>query len=452
MMKKLIIITLYIIIPALMPISILHAQPEKQGILIDEVVAIIGNKIVKFSDIESQYLNYLTQGVVQGQDVKCQIFEELLLQKLLLNQAEIDSVTVSETQVESELDARLRYFIAQIGSREKLEEFYKKSIQEIKNEFREAIREKLLIQTVESRITKDVKITPMEVRTFFNNIHEDSLPLVNSEVEIYHIVRKPPISKEEKELAIFKLNELRSRVLKGEDFGTLAYMYSEDPGSAKKNGELGFTCRGDLYPEFETAAFALKENEVSPVIETKAGFHIIQMLERRGECINVKHILIQPKTTATDLAAARQFLENVYALIKMDSITFYDAAKKYSDDPSKNNGGLIVNQYTGHSRFEITDLDPQVFFTIDKMEAGEISKPALMKTDDGRQAYRLLFLKTRTEPHKANLKEDYDRIQTAALEEKKNKTLGDWIIKRTSNTYIKINEDYKNCDFQFKWF
>lgn len=430
----------------------LYSQPEKQNLLIDKVVAIVGDKIVKHSDIEAEYTNYLMQGVTQGGEARCQILEELLLQQLLLNQAEIDSVIVSETQVESELDARIRYFINQIGSREKLEEFYKKSIQEIKNEFRSTIRERLLVQTMEAKITKDIKITPKEVRSFYNKIPEDSLPLINSEVEVYHIVKQPLISEDAKEVAIFRLNEIRERVVKGEDFGTLAYMYSEDPGSSKKNGELGFTCRGDLFPEFESAAFALKENEISTVIETKAGYHIIQMLERRGECINVKHILIQPKTSPEDLTKARQYLDNVYALINMDSVSFYEAAKRYSDDPSKNNGGLIVNKYTGQSRFEVTDLDPQIFFTIDKMEVGQISKPVLMKTDEGKQAYRIIFLKTRTNPHKANLKDDYDRIQSTALEDKKHKTIGEWINKKFENTYIRVNEDYKHCDFMYNWF
>ncbi len=428
------------------------AQPESQNILlIDEVVGIIGNKIVKHSDIEIQYIDYLMQGVTKSTETRCQIFEQLLLQQLLLNQAEIDSVIVSNSQVESELDARIRYFINQIGSRDKLEAFYKKSIQEIKNEFRESVREKLLVQTMESRITRDIKVSPKEVHAFYNRIPEDSLPLINSEVEVYHIVKQPPVDQEEKNLAILKLNELRERALKGEDFGTLAYMYSEDPGSAKKNGDLGFTCRGDLFPEFETAAFALKQNEISPVIETKAGFHIIQMLERRGECINVRHILIQPKTNLESLVKAKEFLENVYALIKMDSISFTEAAKRYSDDPTKNNGGLIVNPYTGNSKFEINDLDPQLFFTIDKMEQGEISKPVLMKTDDGRQAYRLIYLKTRTVPHRANLKDDYDKIQSAALEEKKSKAIAEWVNKKLENTYIRISDDYKNCNFMYNW-
>ncbi len=444
-------ILIFVLLVGSMPVFI-YSQPQKQNILIDEVVAIVGDKIVKHSDIEAEYTNYLMQGITQGGEVRCQIFEELLLQQLLLNQAAIDSVTVSETQVESELDARIRYFVNQIGSREKLEEFYKKSIQEIKNEFRGTIKDRLLVQTMESRITKDVKITPKEVRMFYNRIPEDSLPLINSEVEVYHIVKQPPVSEESKEVAKFRINELRERILKGEDFGTLAYMYSEDPGSSKKNGELGFTCRGDLFPEFESVAFALKENEISPVIETKAGYHIIQMIERRGECINVKHILIQPKISPDDLIKARQFLDNIYALINMDSISFFDAAQRYSDDPSKKNGGLIVNPYTGQSRFEVNDVDPQIFFTIDKMEAGQISKPVLMKTDDGKEAYRLIYLKTRTDPHKANLKDDYDRIQSTALEDKRNKTIGQWVNKKFETTYIRVSEDYKHCNFTYKWF
>ncbi len=426
---------------------------NNREILIDEIVAIIGDKIIKYSDIESQYVNYTMQGLIQNQEeTHCQILEELLIEKFLLYQANVDSVTVLESQVESELDARLRYFINQIGSKEKLEAFYNKSITEIKNEYREAIKEKLIAQTMEAKITKDIKISPKEVKAFYNKIPEDSLPLINSEVEIYQIVKKPIISKEQLEIAKFKLNELRERVLKGENFGTLAYMYSDDEVSAKKNGDLGFKCRGDLYPELETAAFALKENEISPVIQTKEGFHIIQLIERRGECVNIRHILAKVKPTPKDLEDAKKYLENIYALITMDSINFFEAAKRYSDDPNKNNSGLIVNPYTGNAKFEVNDLDPQLFFIVDKMEPGQISKPVLMKTDDGQEAYRLLYLKTRTQPHKANLKDDYDRIQAAALEDKKRKVIGDWINNKLKNTYIRISEDYKDCDFQYNWF
>ena len=430
-------------------------QDQPQGELVDEVIAIVGSNIVLKSDIEAQYIQFRMQqgGAAGGESsVKCNIMESMLRQKLLLSQGELDSVEVSDMQVESEMDRRLRYYIKQFGSQEKLEEFYQQSIFEIKDEFRGLIKQQMMMETVQNSITTDVTVTPSEVRSFYKDIPKDSLPLINSEVELIQIVKKPPINPEERERIRNKLLELRKRVLGGESFATLAILYSEDPGSAKSGGELGFVGRGELYPEFEAVAFNLKEGEVSDILETEAGFHIIQMIERRGDYINVRHILLQPKVSPLDLMKAKNELDSIAGLIEEGKYTFEESVAEFSDDPSKNNGGLLINPNTGTSVFEADELDPKVFFVIDKLEVGEISAPVPFKTDDNKDAYRILYLKKRTEPHKANLKDDYDKIQMWALEQKKQEVIQDWVAVKIDKTFIKISDSYKDCEFANNWF
>ncbi len=423
-----------------------------QGKVIDQVVAVVAGYAILQSDIENQYLQYKAQGQISGgEEIKCKILENLLFQKLLLNQAEIDSVEVTDEQVENELNRKLRYYITQFGSEEKFVEFYKKPIVEFKEEFRDVIRDQKKIEQVQYTITKDVKVTPSEVKSFFNSMPTDSIPLINAEVEIGVIVKNPPVSLEEKVRVREKLQSMRDRILKGEDFATLAIMYSEDPGSARKGGELGFVGRGELYPEFEAVAFNLKKGEVSDILETKAGFHIIQLIERKGEYINVRHILLIPKVSSEDLVKAKQILDKAYNLIQKDSLSFEKAAQEYSDDPSKVNGGLMVNPNTGTTRYEMDEVEPAVSFAIDKMNVGDVSQPLLMKTDDGKQAYRLVYLKSRTAPHKATLKEDYDRIHQWALEEKNMKTIDKWISGKVDKTYINIIDSFQQCPFNHHW-
>lgn len=422
--------------------------------VIDQVIAIVGKNIILSSDIEGQYFQYRMQEDIRGSasTVKCQILENLLFQKLLLNQAQIDSTEVSDSQVEQSMDQRIRYYVAQFGSQEKLEKFYDKTILEIKDEMRELVKDQMLSETIQQEITQNTNITPSDVKSFFRKIPKDSLPLINTEYEIGQIVKKPPISVSEKLIVKEKLNTFRQRILNDESFSTLAILYSEDPGSAKTGGEVGLSKKGELYPEFEAVAFNLKKSEVSEIVETEAGFHILQLIERKGEYINVRHILIQTKPSPLDLLNARNFLDSVATLIENDSITFEKAVIKFSDDPGKINGGLLINPMTGTTQFEADQLDPKVFFVIDKLKVHEISNPVPFITEDGKDAYRLLYLNVRTMPHRANLREDYDRIQNWALEEKNYKVISDWIKNKATKTYVKIIDEYKNCDFQYKWF
>jgi peptidyl-prolyl cis-trans isomerase SurA len=447
-MKKTIFLILFLISFSL--IKTISAQSR----VIDQVVAVIGGKVILLSDIENESIQLLAQGTTLNEAMKCDLLEELMFQKLLLNQAQIDSVTVGDSQVESEMNRRLRYFIDQIGSQEKLEAYFKKTIIEIKSDMRQSIKDMLITQTMQSKITEKVTITPSEVHTFFQSLPKDSIPLIESELEIGKITKIIPISDYEKSVVKEKLNGIRDRIIKGEDFATLAKLYSEDPGSYKKGGELGFYGRGELYPEFEAVAYSLKDNEVSPVIETKAGFHIIQLIERRGDQINVRHILLQPKVSSDAMYKTKISVDSIADLINKGLITFENAALKYSDDPSKNNNGIIVNSQTGSTKFKTNELkviNESVFFIVDPLKVGELSKTILLKNEDDKQEYCILYVKSRSTPHIANLKDDYGFIQNLALSKKQNETLVKWVKNKKDNTYINIMEPYKSCKFKYDW-
>ncbi len=443
------------ILPALLIVFIgsvfqVKAQNEK---VVDEIVALVGSHPVYWSDVEAQY----AQGKAQGMKgdppaMRCEIFENLVFQKLLVYQAEIDSLVVSDDQVNSELERRLRYYIQQFGSQQKLEEFYDKSMDEFKNELREPLRLELLSQQAQGKIVDNVKMTPNETKEYFTNIKPDSIPVIPTEYEIGQIVKTPVVGPAQLKEAREKLIALRARVMKGEKFSTLAVLYSEDPGSAAKGGELGLFSKGSMAPEFESAAFNLKnKNDLSEIIKTKFGYHLLQLIERKGEFVNVRHILIVPKVSPDDLVAAASKLDSIADKIRIDSIKFEKAAMLYSDDPGKVNGGSIQSQSTGNTRLAADELDPKVFFIIDKMKPGEISGSVPYTTEDGTQAYRILYLKVRTQPHKANMKEDYNKIQEWALANKKEKVISKWIETKSKTAYIRLGEKYKSCDFKYKW-
>lgn len=447
---------IYIIILQIVALFLVNntALAQQSGKVIDQVIAVVGSNIILESEVEAQYMQYkMEYGNVSSQsgEIKCSLFETMLYQKLLLNQAELDSVEVSDAQVEQEMDRRLRHYISMIGSPEKFEEYYQKSIIEFKEELREQVRELIRVENVQQTITANVTITPSEVRSFFRKIPSDSLPFINSEVEMSQVVKLPPINYDETEKVKNKLREFRLRVINGESFATLAILYSEDPGSAKNGGELGLFGRGEMFPAFEASAFTLKSGEVSDIVETEAGYHILQLIERRGEYVNVRHILIRPKVSPLDLAKAKIELDSIAKLIERDEYTFEEAVQEFSDDPSKNNGGLLINPMTGTSLFDSDQMDPKVFFVVDKLEVGDISSPVQFQTQDGKDAYRILFLKSRTDPHKANLKQDWDKIHDWALEEKKQETIGEWIAEKSENTYVKINNNFKDCVFINTW-
>lgn len=431
-------------------VGFVYAQPK--GKIIDQVVAVVGNNLILQSDLDNELQQIKSQGNDSLPVDECTILEELLFQKLLVHQAELDSVTVSDGQIEGELDQRMRYYVAQAGSEKKLEEFMGKSIAELKADYKEDLRKILLAKTMQGKITQEVKVTPADVRAFYNTISKDSLPMVNSEVEICQIVKRPPVNEEVKAAVKEKLQKLRDRIVAGEDFAALAVLYSED-GSASFGGELGFKTRNELVSEFSAAGFTLQGKDVSPVIESQYGFHIIQMVERRGEQANLRHILLVPKVLSSDMLKAQQYLDSIKLVIEKDKMEFKDAANKFSDDAeTKYNGGSIVNQNSGTTRFETSEMDAGLFFTVDKLKVGEVSAPVKFASNDGKQAYRILYLKERTAPHKANLKEDYQKLQNVALVKKQQKTVEAWVKKRRALTYVKIDEEFRKCKLKYDWF
>ncbi len=418
---------------------------------IDGIRAIIGDEIILTSDIENQYQQYIAQGYTNSGNIRCKIIEDLLYQSLLLNQAKVDSVEISDLEIDSELEKRIRYFISQVGSKEELESFYGKSIVEIKSEFRDLISDQLLSQRMQGSITSGVKVTPSEVKKYFFSLSNDSLPIIEAEVEISHIVIEPEISSDEKNRVKDKLISLKERISKGEDFKVLATLYSDDPNSAKNGGELGFVGRGDLVPAFEAAAYKLKKEEISDVIKSEFGYHIIQLIERRGEQINVRHILLKPKISSAQLLEAKIQMEELSKKILENEITFEESVLKYSDDDSKNNEGLIINPNSGSSMFVMKDLDPTLYFVIEKMQKGEISAPIIMQLDNGQKAYRIVKLRKKTIAHTANIVDDYDKIRNVALQQKKQKVINQWLKDKISTTYIQLNFQLEGCDFNNKW-
>jgi peptidyl-prolyl cis-trans isomerase SurA len=413
---------------------------------IDEVVAVVGNKIIKKSDIEKQYAQYVASGNTETEGIRCAVLENLMLQKLLVLQAETDSVEVSDAQVEQELDRRIRYFVKQIGSEQLLEEYYKEPIAQIKDDFRKMVREQIVVQTMQSKITKDISATPADVRDYYKKIPADSLPYISAELEVAHIVKKPPVSEAQKLEIKERLEGYKKRIAEGEDFSVLAALYSDDRSTAKKGAELGFFERGDMVPEFEAAAFKLKTGEISPVVESKFGFHILQLIERRGNQINVRHLLLQPKVSEDESAKAITSLDSIAGIIRRGEMTFEAAAEKFSDDEdTRYNNGTIVNPNTGNTRFQPDQLDKILFFQIDTMPVGAVSKPLPWQTADGKTFYRLVLVRSRTQPHKANLKEDYQKIQNVVLENKQQKAMEDWVKKQSKTSYIHIDKEYSDC-------
>jgi peptidyl-prolyl cis-trans isomerase SurA len=424
------------------------AQPK----VLDGVIAVVGGNPILQSEVESKRV----QAKLDSTDFdRCSTFENLLYQKLLLAQAIKDSVEVTDEQVEDELDRRLRYYIGQFGSIKAFEEFYGKSIDKFKSEFRDELKEVLLVQKMQAKITDGVTVSPSEIKEFFDAIPKDSIPLVNAEIEVGHITKYPKINLELKKYAKEKIESIRKDIVEGKkDFATMAILNSMDPGSAVKGGSLGTVQRGVMVPEFEAVAYKTKEGEVSDVFETEYGYHILKVDARRGDEVDIRHILIIPQSSAEDLYKAKTFLDSIAQLVKKDSITLTEAASRFSDDEeSKHNGGLITNPYTGSTKFEMSQLsqiDPNLVFIIDKLKPGEMSAP-MQEQSGGKDAYHIIFVKSRTEPHRANLKEDYQMIQEEALAEKKEKAVNAWIKKKIATTYIRISDEYRSCKFDNPW-
>jgi peptidyl-prolyl cis-trans isomerase SurA len=442
----------YLIVFCLLAVQTITAQEK----VIDKIVAVVGNNYILKSDLETEYAQMLTAQEPVNENTRCKILEELLYQKLLLAQAQRDSLDVTEGQVEQELNRRMDYYIHQLGSEEKFVAFYGKSVEDYKADLKDDIRDLLLAQQMQSKVTGDMAVTPNDVKEYFKSIPEDSIPFINAEVEVGQIVKKPAITTEEKKAAKEKIEGIRQRILKGESsFAAMAGLYSQDPGSASKGGLYEGIQRGQFVPEWDAWAFKLKKNEISEVFETVYGYFIIQLIERRGDEVDARSILIAPEIDVNDLLKAKLALDTIYTKLMADTVSFSEMAAKYSDDDdSKNSGGLIINPYSGSTRFQMDQIgqyDQAIAFAIGKLKVGEKTKPMPMTGADGKQSYRVLYLKNQTEPHKANLKDDYQSIQTAALSKKQQEAINAWIKKKAADTYIHISDEYKNCTFNNKW-
>ena len=455
MKRNCIVIALVLLV---LPMMAQNRQPQ----VVDKVVAVVGQNIVLQSDIENQYMQYVLNGAAgSAQAMRCQILEELLLQKLMLNQAEMDSITVTDDKVEASMNQKLRYFVSRMGSQEKLEAYFNKTITEIKDELRKAEKDRMIQELVQNGIMENVVVTPKEVYSFFNGIPSDSIPDVDTEYEIVQIVKRPPVSLDEKLQVKERLYQIRQRILKGESsFSTMAVLYSEDPGSARQGGELGFAGKGVYATEFENVAFNLHDGEISEVVETEFGFHIIQLIERRGETVNCRHILLTAKVPVESLEKAQNELDSVARLVRSGEITFEEACMQSSDDESKSNGGYLTNPITGGNRLSIKDMQElaeelpefkNLPFVIGRLEVGEISDPVPMTTNENKDGFRLVMVKKKVDAHKANLKDDYSLIQGWAVNMKKQEAMGKWIADKASKAYIRLDDSFCNCDFYFDW-
>lgn len=437
-----------ILLNILLFISILsHAQS------IDKIQAIIGSEILLISDIENQYNQILSQGVIETEDMRCQIVDELLLQNFLIHHAKIDStIEIVSDDIDAEINNRISYFENQLGSQEKVEAYFNRSIESMEDELRIIVKDQFYTQKKQSKIISDVKITPNEVKDFYRTLNSEEIPIVPTKLQMSQIVIEPELSEDKKNSIKEKLNGFRKRIYNGEDFKVLATLYSDDVVSANNGGELGFMQRGDLVPEFERAAFKLKKDEISEVVESKFGYHIIQMIERRGEQINVRHILIKPKFSSLSLQNARENINSIKSDLDSSLISFKDALQKYSDDESKNNGGLIINPKNGTTFFTFEELDPSIRYIVERMNIGDVSDPSLSKSQDGTQAaYRLVKLNNKIEEHKANIVDDFDLLKEYALSNKKQSVLEKWVSDNLANTYINISNDLSECACYKKW-
>lgn len=444
-MKK----TLFILLISLFSTQLAFGQ---QGTVVDGVVAVVGKSIIKISDIENGYVQYrMRQGGDNAQATRCLILENMLLSKLMLHKGEVDSVEVTDDQVEQEVQYYLKNYVRQYGSREALRDATGYTYDEMHDIFFDQLKNRKISQEIEYKLTSNVAVTPREVVDFYNRV-KDSLPTIPESYEISEIVISPEVSEMERDRVRTELAGLRERILKGEKFSMLATLYSQDPGSTAKGGELGFFTRGDMVGEFEAAAFALKPGEVSPIIETNFGFHILQLIERRGNSVNVRHILMIPKVSTDDLLKARMRLDSIAQEVRQGKITFSEAARLYSDGASKSQGGVVTNNLTSSTRFTKEDISEQFpGISVSSMNIGDVTNALIMKTEDQRDAYRIIRLDQRLPEHKANLTDDYDRLSSAALQEAKDKKIMEWSAKMIKNTYIRIADEYKDCDFKLNW-
>lgn len=420
--------------------------------VVDKIVAIVGEEIILKSDIENAYLQEQGQGLVSSSaDYRTELLERQLVQKLLMAQAQIDSIFVTEDQVENAVERQIEFFIGNAGSKERLEAYFGKPIEEIKDDMRAPFRERLITEQMQQKIVEKIRITPSEVRSYFKKLPKDSLPEMPDRYELQQIVLRPRISDAEKERIRERLREFREQILNGEKtFNTLAVLYSEDPQSAVRGGELGYIPRNQLDPAFAEAAFNLKPGRISKIVESEFGFHIIQLIDRQGDKINVRHILLQPKIADEEKEEALHHLDTIRRYIVDGKMTFEEAAAYFSSDKKTlNNGGLVADPQTADSRIARANIPGETAREINKLKVGEISMPFVSHSERGQEEYKIVKVKAFYPRHQANLEEDWQNFELMLTEEKQMSKLERWIKEKQANTYIHIDEEYRNGKFRY---
>ncbi|HKM93021.1 MAG TPA: peptidylprolyl isomerase [Prolixibacteraceae bacterium] len=438
------------IIAFLLAINFLSFNTFGQDKTVDHIVAIIGSNIILKSEVETAHLQNQAQGITSEGDMKCDILENMLVEKLLVAEAELDTnIIVTDNQVNQQLDMRIQYFMQHLGSEKEVENYFKKPIIQLKADLHDIIHDEILSEQMRSTIIKNLKVTPSEVRYYFRNLPQDQIPKVNTQYEYAQITLVPAISDDEENRIKDELRGIKKRVDDGENFSMFAVLYSECP-SSREGGDLGFFGRAAMDPEFSAVAFNLKPGQVSNVVRSEFGYHIIQMMDRRGDQIRCKHILMKPKINIDTKQKSIEIMDSLVTAIRKDKIAFNDAAIRYSHDKSsRNNGGTVVNPATMSSKFEPSTLKPNVSKILSNLKIGEISDPFIAINDKDREVVTTVKLINKIVAHQANISEDYPLLSEIFQKKKQEDTIMEWVSEKQSKTYIRIDETYQNCDFRF---
>ena len=420
----------------------------QEKVLLDGVVAIVGNTVVLKSEVEYQLDVLKDKGVSNDDIAECMVWRDLLFQKLLIHRSEVDSMDVTSKDVDNEIDRRLNYLLGQMGGSEvEFEKYFNKTVLEFKEEIRPTVKDNIGAQRMQAKISENVTVSPSEVETYYKTIPKDSLPIISEQYKLAQIYLYPKPSEFEKARIFAELNELRTEILNGKDFGLAALLHSQDPGTRNKKGELGFVSRDQLVPEFSAAAFKLQAGEISEIVESDFGFHIIQMIEKKGSFVNVRHILMTPKIYSTDIEIAKLKADSVLKEIKLAKQTFNKIASLLSDDlRGRENGGVLVNAQSGDDYFGAQDLEEELFFVVQSLKKDEVSKAELVQVPGGKNAFRIIKLMDKVDFHTASITSDYSKIKDAALLNKKQKVVDTWVKSKLSDTYIKLPNDLNNCE------
>lgn len=426
---------------------------KAQGI-IDEVIWVVGDEAILRSEVEEERLRAQYEGQHIAGDPYCVIPEQMAIQKLFLHQAELDSIEVNESSVSHQVDARLNYMISQIGSKEKMEEYFRKSYNEIREEQMTMVRQQMIVQQMQSKLTENINPTPADIRRFYQTLPEDSIPMIPAQVEVQILSFEPPVPQEETDRIKTTLRDFSERVNSGKaDFAMLARLYSEDTESAKRGGELGFVGRGQLVAEFADVAFNLNDpKRVSRIVQSEYGYHIIQLIEKKGERINCRHILMKPRVSTDDKAKALTGLDSIRAKILSDeTASFEEAVVLFSQDKNTAmNAGVMTNPNTGSTKFEYQDLPTEIARQIYNMQAGDISTPFVMMDPTKRkEVCAIVKLRTKTDAHKANLVDDFQVIKNLLVQRQSSEFIHDWILKKQKDTFIQIDPEWAGCDFEY---